>query len=866
MSLPEELPKTYDFATVEKRWLAEWNDTDFYFDTHSQKPQYVIDTPPPYPTGKLHIGHALNWVYMDIIARYKRMTGYNVMFPQGWDCHGLPTEVKVEETHNITKNDVSREEFRRMCRELTVENIAKMRQSLRTMGFSVDWSHEYITMEPYYYAKTQLSFLRMLKDGYIYQDEHPVNYCTRCETAIAFAEVSYYEGTTLLNFFDFDGLEIATTRPELLAACVAVAVHPDDDRYTGIVGKTLRVPIFGHEVTIIADDAVDMNFGSGAVMICTFGDKTDVFWWKKHHLPLRKALSTKGTMTAICGKYEGMTSKDCRTAILADMKALGILKEQKQIDQRVGGCWRCKTPIEILSERQWFVRVKGDEIVKAARDIKWYPEHMLQRLENWAEQMEWDWCISRQRLFATPIPVWFCDTCGEMILPDEADLPIDPTVDKPKHACPKCGGTSFTGEMDVLDTWMDSSITDLHVTGWDGSSMPPYFPAQIRPQGHDIIRTWAFYTILRSMALLGEKPWDGILINGMVLGEDGFKMSKSRGNVIGPEDVMGPYGVDALRQWAAAGSSTGQDIQFNWNDVVAASRFQTKMWNVVRFSLMQITTESPVAETDAPSTLIDRWMLANLSQTIAETTDAMENYLFDKGLKLIRDFAWNVLANEYLELVKGRLYSTEPDRAGAVYTLQTTMDALCTMLSPYIPFFAQECYHHLSGGKRVIDHPWVDFSYTDANAVRDGELVVKIVGVLRKYKHDAGLALNAPLGEVTIYTPSHDVDDAGDLGRTVNGTVVWKAEEPALEKKVGDVVFNKGVVGKTFRGKAGTFMAAVNALSNADKITPPATILVDGEETAVPEGAWTPSFVYSVSGEAVDVIMVDDVMITVRKA
>lgn len=866
MSPPDELPKTYDFAAVEQRWLSEWNDTDFYFDQHSKKPQYIIDTPPPYPTGKLHIGHALNWVYMDIIARYKRMTGYNVMFPQGWDCHGLPTEVKVEETHNITKNDVSREEFRRMCRELTLENIDKMRSSLRTMGFSVDWSNEYITMEPYYYAKTQLSFLRMLKDGYIYQDEHPVNYCTRCETAIAFAEVSYYEGTTLLNFFEFDGIEIATTRPELLAACVAVAVHPDDVRYTGMVGRTLRVPLFGHDVTLIADDAVDMNFGSGAVMICTFGDKTDVFWWKKHHLPLRKALTTKGTMTALCGKYAGMTTKDCRAAILADMTAQGILKSQKPIDQRVGGCWRCKTPIEILSERQWFVKVRGDEIVKAARAINWYPEHMLQRLENWAGQMEWDWCISRQRLFATPIPVWFCDTCGELILPDEADLPIDPTVDMPKHACPKCGGTAFTGEKDVLDTWMDSSITDLHVTGWDGSGRPPFFPAQIRPQGHDIIRTWAFYTILRSIALLGEKPWDGILINGMVLGEDGFKMSKSRGNVIGPEDVMGPYGVDALRQWAAAGSSTGQDIQFNWNDVVAASRFQTKMWNIVRFSLMQITKETTIPAATAPATLIDRWMLAHLSACVAGVTEAMENYLFDKGLKLIRDFAWNILADEYLEFVKGRLYSDSPDRAGAIYTLRTTVDALCTMLSPYTPFFSQECYHHLSGGGRITDHPWVTFSYEDASAVRDGELIVSIVGLLRKYKHDAGLALNAPLGEITIYTPSHNVDDAGDLGRTVNGTVVWKAEQPALDRTVGEIIFNKGVVGKTLRGKAGAFMAAVTALPAAALITAPRTVLVDGEETAVPDGAWTTSYIYSISGEAVDVITMDDVMITIKKA
>ncbi len=861
----EELPKTYDFAAVEKRWLEQWNDSDFYFDKHSKKPQYIIDTPPPYPTGKLHIGHALNWVYMDIIARYKRMTGFNVMFPQGWDCHGLPTEVKVEELNHITKNDVSREEFRRMCRELTVENIAKMRQSLRTMGFSVDWSNEYITMEPYYYGKTQLSFLRMLKAGYIYQAEHPVNFCTRCETAIAFAEVSYNEEDSFLNFFNFDGLEIATSRPELLGACVAVAVHPDDDRYKEIVGKTLKVPLFGHEVKIISDDQVDMSFGSGAVMICTFGDKTDVFWWKKYNLPLRKAITPKGTMTAICGKYEGLTTKECRQAIIDDMKKEGILYRQEPLHHSVGCCWRCKTPIEILSERQWFVKVKGDEIIKAARDIKWYPEHMLQRLENWAEQMEWDWCISRQRLFATPIPVWFCDKCGEMILPDEEDLPIDPTIDKPKHACPKCGGTSFTGETDVLDTWMDSSITDLHVTGWNGTGKPEFFPAQLRPQGHDIIRTWAFYTILRSMAILGEKPWEGILINGMVLGEDGFKMSKSRGNVIGPEDVMGPYGVDALRQWAAAGSSTGQDILFNWNDVVAASRFQTKMWNIVRFSLMQIRKDSSIPKTDKPSTLIDRWMLANLSNTISDVTDAMEAYLFDKGLKIIRDFAWNIMADEYLEFVKGRLYSEDPKRAGAVFTLETTLDAMCTMLSPYIPFFAQECYHHLSNGKRIIDHPWITFHYSDDEAIRDGNLVVKIAGILRKYKHDEGLALNAPLGLVTIYTPAHDIDDDGDLGRTINAEVVWMNEEPTLEKKIGEVIFDKSIVGKTLRSKAGVFMKAVQALPDDQKINPPKTIVADGEEIEVPANAWKVSYTYSVSGQTVDVILDEEATITVKR-
>lgn len=272
-----------------------------------------------------------------------------------------------------------------------------------------------------------------------------------------------------------------------------------------------------------------------------------------------------------------------------------------------------------------------------------------------------------------------------------------------------------------------------------------------------------------------------------------------------------------------------------------------------------------VPETDAPSTLIDRWMLANLSKTIVEVTESMDAYLFDKGLKTIRDFAWSVMADEYLEFIKGRLYSEDPLRAGAIYTLKTTLDALCTVLSPYVPFFAQECYHHLSGGKRIIDHPWTTFTYMDEDALRDGDLIVKIVSLLRKYKHDSGLALNAPLGNVTIYTPSHDIDDSGDLGRTMNAVVFWKAEEPALEKTVGDVVFNKGVVGKNLRNKAGAFMTAVNALSDADKITPPVSIIVDGEEISVPEGAWSTSYIYSVSGESVDVIMLDDVMITIKR-
>ncbi len=860
MSPSHQLPKNYDIEEVERRWQDTWRDEDNYFDPGSTKPRFIIDTPPPYPTGNFHIGNALNWCYIDFIARYKRMRGFNVMFPQGWDCHGLPTEVKVEETYGITKNDVSREKFREMCRDLTVGNIEKMRATMRRLGFSVDWSHEYITMLPEYFKKTQASFLQMLKAGDIYQSEHPVNFCTRCETAIAFAEVNYVPRTTTLNYFDFDGIEIATTRPELLAACVAVAVHPDDERYRGMKGKRLVVPIFGHQVPIIEDVAVDPEFGSGAVMICTFGDKTDVYWWKQHHLELRKAIDRKGVMTAIAGPYVGMSSGACREAILRDMEKAGILSRQEELEQRVGTCWRCKTPIEILSERQWFVKIHRDDIMDAARKISWSPEHMFARLENWAESMEWDWCISRQRIFATPIPVWFCDACGEMILPASEDLPIDPTVDTPKTPCPRCGGTEFTGEKDVLDTWMDSSISVLHVTGWDGEDgKPPLFPAQLRPQGHDIIRTWAFYTILRAKALVGSHPWDQILINGMVLGEDGFKMSKSRNNIISPEEIVGTYGADALRQWGAGGATTGSDIMFNWNDVVAASRFQTKLWNIFRFVMGHLERE---ADPEAPVTeLTDRWLLVRLSDTVAEVTDAMEEYQFDRALREIREFAWNTLADDYIEITKGRLYAEESSRASACSALRTTMDVLCRLLAPIIPHFAEECYHNLTG-RSVHKEAWPDFAYDDDEARRHGDLLVKTVAELRRYKHDRGMALNAPLGHVMIYAPE-PVDDAGDAGRALAADARWSTGTPRLEEVVSGVDFNMAVIGPTLRKLARPFMDAVQALPPEHLRNPPATLTVNGEEIPVPPDAFTPKVAYQVAGEEVDVLTLGDVVVTI---
>ncbi len=860
MTSAEEIPKHYIFSEVEERWQRIWTDELNYFDPQSDKPQYLIDTPPPYPTGNFHIGNAFNWCYIDFIARYKRMRGFNVMFPQGWDCHGLPTEVKVEEIHGITKSDVPRDEFRRLCRELTLENIDKMRNTLRKLGFSIDWSNEYITMLPEYYKKTQQSFLRMLKNNEIYQTEHPVNFCTRCETAIAFAEVAYDDRKTTLNYFDFDGVEIATTRPELLAACVAVAVHPDDERYRGENRRSLKVPFFGHVVPMIVDEAVDPDFGSGVVMICTFGDKQDVHWWKKHNLELRKAIDRQGRMTGIAGVYAGLTTQECKKRILEDMAKEGILIRQEELDQRVGACWRCKTPIEILSERQWFVRIHRDEIVDAARAIHWIPDHMYTRLENWVDQMEWDWCISRQRIFATPIPVWFCAKCGEMIIPEDDELPVDPITEKPETPCPSCGSREFIGETDVLDTWMDSSISVLNICNWDGAHTPELFPAQLRPQGHDIIRTWAFYTILRAVSLTGLHPWDEIVINGMVLGDDGYKMSKSHGNIIAPEEILDEYGADAFRQWSAGGAATGSDIMFSWKDVVAASRFQTKLWNIARFILIQLEKESGDTPVQA---LADRWLLVRLSETVREVTDAMENYQFDRALREIRDFAWNILADNYIELVKGRLYAGTEDSGSAIAALRISLDTLCRMLAPITPYFAEECYKHLGNGS-VHERSWPDLSFVDEEARENGEFLNRIVSEVRRYKHDAGMALNAPLGHVVVYTP-HTIEDAGDASRALNAVLEWSTQEPKLERVISDVSFNMAVIGPTFRKRAKQFMEAVRAFPPEQLKNPPTVIMLDGEEFDIPADAFEPEFSYMLEGEAVDIITIEDAIVTIQQ-
>jgi valyl-tRNA synthetase len=835
----EEIPKDYDFKK-EKIWEQKWEDENVYkYIGDGSRPRYIIDTPPPYPTGAIHLGHVLNWVYIDMNARYRRQKGYDVLFPQGWDCHGLPTEVKVEETHNIKKNDVSREQFRQYCIDLTAKNIASMKKDMKSMGYSQDWTREFVTMNPEYMKKTQYSFLKMYEDGLIYQGKHPVNWCPRCQTAIAFAEVEYSDNTTFLNYVNFppavedsyddiassqesgkqadpkdEGILIATTRPELMSACVAVVIHPEDERYTHLLGKYVEVPLSHQKVKIIADEEVDPEFGTGAVMICTFGDKTDVSWVQKYDLEVIEVMDDDGTLTSAAGRYEGMDLQACKKQTIEDLDAEGYLLKKEEVDQNVGQCWRCKTPVEILLKEQWFVAVRDliEKTKVAADEMNWVPEHMKSRMVNWADSMEWDWCISRQRIFATPIPVWYCKDCGKVILPDVEDLPIDPTVDEPKHAC-ECGCEEFIPEVDVLDTWMDSSISPLSIAGWPDEDYVNHFPSNIRPQGHDIIRTWAFYTTLRCIALTGQKPFDDIVINGMVFGEDGNKMSKSRPEfVVGPEEVIEKYGADPLRTWAA-NSVPGSDVIFDWKDIKHGYRFLRKFWNAFRFISMQIFDEE-VEYDEVKDNLgpLDLWILSKLNNLNIKVDNAFAEYNFADTITSIERFFWHDFCDEYIEAVKYRLYTDVSDesRRAAKYTLRTVVETSLKLLAPIAPFFTEEVYQYFSD-ESIHSTLWPEvYEELISEEMEDkGETTVELIDEVRRFKSASKIPLNAELAEVNVYTSDEDlVDVFNQFDADIKGTLkindlAISSGKPEVHEKIIEVEPDMSQIGPKFKGDAG---------------------------------------------------------------
>jgi len=758
------LPRKIDFLEMEEKWQKIWEEQKTYkynWET-DPRPRYSIDTPPPYPSGSFHMGNVLNWTYFDIRARYKRMQGYNVHFPQGWDCHGLPTEVAVEKAKGIRKSDIPPDQFRKLCEEWIEQYIAIMKKAINRLGCSIDWTLEYRTMEPDYMRKVQLSFLKLHQKNMIYKGEHPINWCPRCETAIADAEVERQARTGKIYTIKFQSeteeRQIATTRPEYIPACVAVGVNPEDQRFKHLIGKEATTPIFNKKVPIIADEEVDPKFGTGTMMICTYGDKADVVAVARYKLPSIKLIDGKGIMTENTGKYRGLTIKEARKQIIKDLDEADLIVKTEDLQQEVGECWRCHTNVEIITTDQWFMKTMDltDKVVEQAKAIDWYPDWMRHRLIDWATSLDWDWVLSRQRVFATPIPAWYCKNCGytRLALPEE--LPVDPRVDNINHTCPECSSTDWKGETDVLDTWFDSSLTCAIHAGWpDREDWTNLFPASIHPSGQDIIRTWAYYLMVRSLALFNQPAYNSVLINGMVLGGDGRKMSKSLNNFVATPEVFGKNGADASRQWAATGGSTGTDIPFRWADVEYGWRFMRKLWNASRFASMKL--EDYKGENAEPE-LIDKWLLSKLEKVVQYATDEMEECRFMNATDSARNFVWHIFCDHYLEAIKHRLYSeNKADQQSAQRTLNYAMKRMLQLLAPVMPHLTEEIYSHMySKGTHDSIHtskwPQVKTEYMDDETENKGDLIIAIISDIRKEKNRQGMSLNKPIELLKIYT------------------------------------------------------------------------------------------------------------------
>ncbi|MEM5782726.1 MAG: valine--tRNA ligase, partial [Candidatus Aenigmatarchaeota archaeon] len=666
------MDKNYNPKEIEAKIIKFWEENKlFKFDKNSNKPSFCIDTPPPFTTGIPHMGHVLWWTWNDVLARYKRMKGFNVLLPQGWDCHGLPTELKVEENFKIKKTN--KEKFLEACKMWTEDCIRKMKQKMIEMGYSADWDFEYSTDSKEYIAFVQKTLLNLFYKGLLKRVEHPVMWCTKCGTSLAKAEVGYKEKEGVLYDIKIpvgkDYITISTTRPEFLPACVAIFVHPDDERYRKFINKKATLPIFNREVPILANQEVDTTFGTGAVYLCTYGDESDIKWQKKFNLPSINIITEDGKLNENAGFLKGLSIKDARIRIVEELGNLGLIVKEVKFKhnvlchtERAG----CENPIEFLPKKQWSIEAMkfSNEILEMSKTIEWYPEYMQKRLVNWVESMDWNWIISRQRVYGTPIPFWYCEKCEKIYPPKLEELPVNPSIDYYRGQC-ECGG-KIIGETDICDGWIDSSITPLIISGYwknDENLFLKLYPNDLRQQGHDIIRTWAYYTMLRCFLETGRKPWKKILINGMILGPDGREMHRSIGNVVMPDDVLLKQGADTIRAGLIMMGAFGNDVPFSWKDMNFTFRFLTKLWNIFRFSSTFLEKNE-----NKQITLIDFWILTKLQKVIERVSESFEKFEFANAFEALHTFIWHDVADNYLEMIKYRLFANKAKDA-AITTL-----------------------------------------------------------------------------------------------------------------------------------------------------------------------------------------------------
>ncbi|MCB9987854.1 MAG: valine--tRNA ligase [Rhodospirillales bacterium] len=715
-----ELDKNIDTQAVEERCLSLWEESKIYdYDPDSDKPLFSVDTPPPYVSAAhLHAGHAASYTQAEILIRYKRMMGHNIYYPMGFDDNGLPTERYVEQTHKVNKKKISRSDFRALCIAETQKGAKTYEKLWRSLGLSVDWSTRYSTIDDLSRHTAQKSFLDLYSKGLIYRANEPVLWDTHFETALAQADLETMDRKGKMYDIQFaseDGqpLVISTTRPELIPACVAMYFNPNDTRYQHLEGKNAVVPLFGHSVPIKTSGEVDMEFGTGLMQVCTFGDGEDVKKWKEDKLETRLALSPDGKMTALAGKYEGLEPAAARKRIVEDLTAEGLIVGEQVVDQSVSVGERSGVPVEFIMEPQWFINIleHKDRFRKRAEELNWFPDWMKVRLDHWIDGLKYDWNISRQRFYGVPFPVWYVQETGDVILADEADLPVDPIENEPPQwAKDKYAGMTIVPETDVMETWMTSSLTPLINANWAGcpdrkGSMDIY-PMDLRVQAFEIIRTWLFYTLIKSEYHTDSLPWKNVMISGWGLNEQGKKISKrdlekftdkDGFNRYDPYSLIQKYGADGLRWWAAS-AQLGKDLRFHEREVKDGRKIVVKLWNVARMAFMYMEDFDPAAPrvpyNERP--IEDQWLLNELNDVAKKAKASFEVYDYATAREALHKFFWMTYCDDYLELVKTRFWEnsnwSEQDRKAAQATLFESLRTLLGLLAPYLPFVTEELY------------------------------------------------------------------------------------------------------------------------------------------------------------------------------
>ncbi len=811
----------YDPSSIESRWQQSWKEWEIYrFDPDSDKPIYSIDNPPRYTSGSLHLGHATGYSLIDFSARYRRMRGHNVFFPLCFDVNGTPTEVRVEKLHGINKLDLPREEYRKLCSDYANGFIEEMTRHFEMLGESMDPSIYYQTDAEYYRRVTQISFIKLFKKGLVYKGDFPVNWCPRCMTALADAEVEHQENMTKLNYIPFqvegsdEEMIVATTRPELLCTCQVVAVHPEDEAKAHLIGKEVITPLYERRVKVIADPKVDPEYGTGNVMICTIGDRDDLEWVMKYNLPMEQAIDEHGRMNALSG-YEGLTVVEAREAVIEDLRKAGLLRKQKDNPQNLSICWRCHTGVEYLQVPQWFLKTLDfrDKVLERADEVRWFPEFMKIRLQDWVNSLEWDWILSRQRIFATPIPLWECEDCDEVVLAEEEQCYVDPTLHEPPvKECPSCGG-ALKGCTDVFDTWMDSSGSALYNCFWerDDDLFKRMFPMSMRPQSHDIIRTWAFYTLLRTEQIAESIPWEDVMINGFIMSPDGTPMHSSLGNVIDPIPILEEYGADALRYYACT-CALGIDHAFREKDVVRGRRLCNKIYNIGRYVGRRFESKPERPESLRAS---DRWILSRFSETVRRCGAFFDEYQFDRAMREAESFAWHEFADHYIEMSKGR----EDDAVG--YTLYTVLLGVVKLLAPFLPHVTEEVYQSYfrehEGDQSVHVSAWPEPVLDDEEALITGESLKEVIAAIRSWKAESKMALNAPLRLVELIGPAALRLEEGreDIMDTVKASELRIEAEAEIQEKVVGLRPVHAKLGPTFKGAARSVLAALEKMEPA---------------------------------------------------